>query len=159
LDIEPQPEPYTFFLDKGLGKFSVATAMRAIGLKVETYAECYPGKDRIREGGDQKWLVEVGRRGRVILTKDKNIRRNQVEIAALLMSGAPAFALTSGSISGEQMGKILVKAMPEIHRFLATYPPPYVTIVHGSSRVEMLLSATDLAARLSKPDQPEAGSV
>jgi PIN like domain len=169
LNTEPQPEvpdelvaanpvqDPTFFTDRGLGKYVVPDMLRAIGLKVVTYAECYPGMDQVREGGDQKWLLEVGRRGWVVLTKDKCIRSNQLEIRALLDSGAPCFALTSGSIKGERMGEIFTKAMPETKAFLVMHTPPYVAIVNGSAKVQMLFSAAELANRLIPPNK--GGSV
>jgi hypothetical protein len=136
-----------FFLDRCLGRYEVAKALRGIGVAVEVYSDRYPGTDRQREVSDREWLAEVGALGRVVLSKDKNIRRNQIELAALLSSGAPAFVLTAGSIKGEEMGRSFVAAMPKIRRFLRRFKPPFVATVSRSGAVQIFLTAAEIHKR------------
>jgi hypothetical protein len=98
-------------------------------VRVEVHADHFPQTETSPEEHDGTWLVEVGRKGWVVLTKDEKIRRNQIELAALLSSGAPSFASTAGNITGEQLANRLLVAMPEIRRFLKKHRPPFVATV------------------------------
>lgn len=62
------------------------------------------------------WLPAVGAQGWIVLTKDKNIRRNVLEIEAILNAGVRAFVLTATELRKEQQAEILLKAMPKISR-------------------------------------------
>jgi len=84
----------------------------------------------------------------VILSKDKNIRRNQIEIAAVLKSGAPAFFLTSGSVTAGQMGRSFIAAMPQIHNILKRHRPPYIATISHGGIVRMFLTHADLIKRI-----------
>jgi hypothetical protein len=48
-----------------------------------------------------------------VLTKDRHIRNNQVEIAALLASGSASFVLTAASLTGAAMATGFVQALRE----------------------------------------------
>ncbi|WP_437796354.1 hypothetical protein [Sorangium sp. So ce693] len=56
-------EPFTYFVDRSLGRGLVVEALRAAKLAHDDhFAQNTP---------DAEWLVEIGRRGWVVLTKDK----------------------------------------------------------------------------------------
>ena len=86
----------TFFVDENYG-LSIVQSLRGFGrTHVEHLLETF-------EAGtiDEKWLEYVGKRGYALITKDKNIRKNPKEKAALLKHKIVAFYL-----GGEQMGVI-----------------------------------------------------
>jgi hypothetical protein len=89
------PPEFVFFLDRSLGRVHVSQALRALGADVKVHDDHFPLHAR-----DSDWLPEVGRRGWVVLMKDKRIRRNQLERDALLAAGVRAFVLTSGNLTG-----------------------------------------------------------
>jgi uncharacterized protein with PIN domain len=64
------PEPFTWFVDRALGR-RLAQELRAAGWKVEIHDDHFE-----QDAEDTLWLADVGRLGWVVLTKDKAIRRN-----------------------------------------------------------------------------------
>lgn len=61
----------TLFLDYQLGRYTVADKLRAAGARVEAHIDHFP-----QAAPDTEWIPEVGRRGWVLITRDKNICRN-----------------------------------------------------------------------------------
>jgi uncharacterized protein with PIN domain len=59
----------TFFVDRSLGR-RLGIALREAGWNVELHDDHF--KD---DTPDEKWLEEVGKKGWVVLTKDKAIRK------------------------------------------------------------------------------------
>jgi PIN like domain len=143
-----QHDDLVFFLDRCLGKKIVAERLGSAGLRVEVHADHFPETENSPEEHDGIWLITVGRKGWVILTKDERIRRNQIELAALLASGAPSFASTAGNITGEQLADSFLAAMPQIRRFLKRHQPPFIATVSRLGTVRMLLPHSDLIRRL-----------
>lgn len=69
----------TFYVDENLGRF-VAEALERGGFDVRPYYEYFAGLP------DVEWLPQVGAQHWILLTKDKNIRRRQLEVDAILNS-------------------------------------------------------------------------
>jgi hypothetical protein len=65
---------------------------------------------------DADWLPEVGNRGWIVLTKDDRIRYRKHEHEALVSAGVPAFVLTSGNLTGDEMAAIFAKFLPKMRR-------------------------------------------
>jgi hypothetical protein len=137
------PDPPVFFLDQCLGRNVVAGALRAVGEHVEVLTDHFDPATQ-----DSEWLRAVGRRGWIILTKDRHIRSNQIEIVELMASGAPCFTLTSANATGEDMARAFVTAMPVIKRFMEKFSPPFVATVSLSGAVSMLHTHSALIKRV-----------
>ena len=128
----PLPEP-VLFLDECLGTGDVADALREASARVEPLLDHFPAGTP-----DVDWLPEIGRRGWVLLTKDKWIRRRTVEKRALLSSGIAAFVLSSGDMGGAEMGQAFSKAYSRMRKLLRDYRPPFIAIVRASGSVTLL---------------------
>ena len=89
---------------------------------------------------DEAWLREVGRRGWIVLTKDTWIRRRSNERTALMHTGVRAFVLVAGNLSGSEMARVFVTALPAMHRFIARHNPPFIAKVTRSGAVSLLVS-------------------
>lgn len=74
------PEPLTYFLDRSLGRFKLATALRQAGLRVEVHDDYFQ-----QDATDEEWLAGVGQRGWIVLTKDEKIRYHVESYARLLL--------------------------------------------------------------------------
>lgn len=132
--LKPPSQP-TFFLDHSLGTVKVRAALIAKEAKVEVL------KEHFDEGiEDIEWLSEVGRRGWVVLTKDKAIRKREIEKRRLMNSGVAAFVLTSGGLSGDEMGKVFVVALPRMLRLLKRNRPPFIATITRKGNVSMYIS-------------------
>lgn len=139
-----QPRDLVFFTDKNLGLKIVPDALRAAGERVERKTDHFP-----QDADDSAWVPDVGARGWIILTADKNIRHNLIELVALLKSGTHSFILTSGNFTGEEMAKAFIGAMPQIKGIVATIPPPAVCTVSKSGDVRVALTHNDLIAKVA----------
>ena len=132
-----------------MGLNIVPEAIRALGeevaLKTDHFDEDTP---------DEVWIPDVGKRGWIILSKDKNIRRNQIEIVQLLQSGTHSFVLTSGNQKGDQMAAAFVTAMPTIKDMIKKFRPPFVGTVTASGDVRVLMTHDALIDRVSNPPPP-----
>src|SRR5690348_7425758 len=95
-----QPRDLVFFTDKMLGLYTVPNALRAAGEKVECKTDHYD-----QETEDAIWVPEVGAKGWIILSADKGLKHNLIEIVALLKSNTHSFLFTSADFSGPEMAK------------------------------------------------------
>jgi len=131
-------EPLVFFTDAMLGRRVIPGALRAAGERVEAHDENFkPGTP------DSEWLLEVGKRGWVVLTKDKRIRYRPIETAALWRARVRAFVLVArGDLSGAEIGSIFVKALPAMRRFCAEVQPPFIAHVFKDSGVKLVRPGT-----------------
>ena len=127
------PEPLVFFIDRSLGRKIVAQALREVGESVEIHDEHFAPDAR-----DEAWLVEVGKRGWIVLTKDDRIRYRVTERTALTSARVRAFVLTSSQLQGVEMAAAFVKALPRIKRLIANRAPPFIGRVARSGKVSLL---------------------
>jgi hypothetical protein len=123
-----------FFVDRSLGSEVVPEALRDADLVVHVMADVYE-LDTLE---DERWINEQTKLGRVLLTKDKRIRRNEAEKEAVLDSGARMFTIPSGSLTGAQMAERLVHHR---HRIVqkSRKDGPFIYLVH-STTLELVLS-------------------
>lgn len=124
----------------------VPDALRACGERVESMTDHFAD-----DTPDNVWLAEVGKRGWIILTKDRAIGRNIVEIVQLLRSGTHAFILTSGNQTGAEMVRAFTTALPTIKKIAAKFQPPFVGTITASGHVRVLMTHTQLIERASDP--------
>lgn len=129
---DPQPDPPIFFIDRALGSKTVPTALSNAGFLVEIHDDHFRG-----DAPDTEWLTEVGKRGWVVLSKDKLIRKRPLERNALINAKVAAFILTSGNLKGEEMGKIFVRARKRMLKFLSTHTRPFIATVTRNGEVKM----------------------
>src|SRR4051794_22134213 len=85
---EKRLEPFTFFVDRSLGRVTVPNALRKVGLKVEVHADHFD-----HDAPDTEWLRRCGEEGWVVLAKDRAIKKNPLERQALISHGLAAFFL------------------------------------------------------------------
>jgi hypothetical protein len=57
---------------------------------------------------DAEWLPEIGKRGWVLITKDKAISRRPIELNAIIAANVRAFVLTKGQQTGPDAAAMLV---------------------------------------------------
>lgn len=126
-------EPYTYFIDHSLGGKQIAALYRDHGRGVHILREVFP-----QDINDVDWLPKVGANGWVVLTKDKDIRRNEVERAALFGSNVAAFIFRIGGMKGEQVANVALAALPRIERALRVHEAPFIARVADGGSVTML---------------------
>jgi hypothetical protein len=128
-----------------LGQKIVAERLRAAGAHVECMTDHFA-----EDTPDAVWLAEVGRRGWIVLSKDKYLRHNLLEVVALLRSNTYAFVLTSGNDTGREMAAAFLAAMKDMKEIIARMPPPLLGRVSKSGKVTITHTHFDLIKR-AKP--------
>lgn len=113
-----------YFVDRSLQCRLVVRALQDAGANLRLHSEHFDDDE-----DDQVWLPEAARRGWVILTRDKRIRRRPIEKQALMGSGARAFVLSSGNMRGQEMADLLVANLHKIERVVLNTNPPFVAVV------------------------------
>jgi PIN like domain len=103
-------------------------ALAQAGYDVRSYA------DHFRGSKDEEWLPAVGDAHWVVITKDQNIRRNQLEIDAILNAGVRAFVVTAGGMHRENQVGLLLRVMPKICR-ICHQRGPFIFNITGSGLV------------------------
>lgn len=131
----PQPpEDLTFFLDRQLGRYKVASALRAAGVTVEVHDDHFP-----QSAPDIEWLAAVGAKGWIVVTRDDRIRYRVAEKQALRRAGVRAFVLAArGDLRVEQLAEIFLRAVPKIRRMIAEQKPPFIAKISRDATVVML---------------------
>jgi hypothetical protein len=127
------PESLVFFIDRSLGRKIVAQALRQAGETVEIHDDHF-----VADATDEDWLLEVGKRGWIVLTKDDRIRYRTTERTALATARVRAFVLTSSQLQGAEMAVAFLAALPRIKRLIAKHNPPFIGRVSRSGMVSML---------------------
>ncbi len=134
------PEPFTWFIDRCLGR-KIVVGLRAAGFSVEEHASHFA-----TDAPDAEWLGEAGRRGWVVLTKDKAVRRNALELAAILAGHVACFSLGHGNLRAEQMAQAFVAARSRMEKALRRYDPPMTASVTSTGHVSVLMTSGQLLA-------------
>lgn len=116
----------TFFLDHQIGRYQVADALRGAGALVEVHLDHFPG-----DMADADWIPDVAKRNWVMITKDKNIRRNPLERAAYQAAGLRGFVCTGRDMNAKELGNLLVQCLPGMTRRVAGRAGP---LLFGISR-------------------------
>ncbi len=135
------PEPFTWFVDRSLGRRIVAD-LRAAGFEVEEHDPHFA-----EDAPDAEWLGEAGRRGWVVLTKDKAVRHNALELAAIRTSGVACFSLGHGNLKAEQMAQAFIAARRRMEKTLRRFNPPTTVSVTATGHVRVLMAAGQLLAQ------------
>ena len=96
---------------------------------------------------DAEWIPEVAAKQWVILTKDKAIRRDSIELGAALASRAFYFTLGGANYTAEEMAAIIVHHLVTIERIVRHRAPP---VIAQLNRQELLLRGDDGMLRTVK---------
>ena len=133
------PESITFFLDRALGKHTVAKRLIQEGKKLKEteinvrHLEDFPNFNQSTP--DEEWLEFAGEKSFVVLTKDRRIRYRAPERIMVVKHGVRVFALTRGNWTGEQMAEIFAKALKPMCNFLRKNPAPFIATVSKSGKI------------------------
>ena len=100
-----------FFTDRDLGK-QFPALLRNAGISVEGHADHF-----LDDAKDEDWIVEVGKRGWVVLTHDKRIRYKPNELAAVKAAGIAMFVLI-GKAPHAVLAQNFINTINRIEAFL-----------------------------------------
>ena len=82
------------FVDRSLGAQQIAAALREAGASVVVHDDEFA-----KDTPDEVWLKEAGRRGWLVVSKDKRIATRTLELLAIARAGARVFILGAGNMT------------------------------------------------------------
>jgi hypothetical protein len=132
------PEPFTFLIDRCLGRVAVPDAIRAIlegGERVEHLDEHFP-----QNAKDDEWITAIGQRGWIILTKASALRRNPLEIAAMKSAETAVFIFANANAKSEQVAAGFRIALPRIRRATRRFAVPVLGRVNLAGELAVMWS-------------------
>ncbi len=130
----PHQRPaWRLFIDRDAWSYALDAALRAQGIPFEAHRDHFAN-----DTPDTEWIGIVGARGWLALTRDQRIRHRHNELADVRAAGLHLFALSSGNLSSQQTGVIVVQAWPAIQRAAARQAPPAIWSVSRSAQVTLL---------------------
>lgn len=89
---------------------------------------------------DATWIPVVGARKWVIVTKDVAMRRNPLELRALLAAGTSVFFFANASLPGAKVGAALALAIPGMRTAMRRFRVPMIGRINAAGEVTMLYS-------------------
>ncbi|RFP58920.1 MAG: hypothetical protein BJG00_010545 [Limnothrix sp. CACIAM 69d] len=143
MSVENAPKPLVFFVDRCLGR-KVFNALKQAGLTVKFH------DDEFAQGTeDQDWLLVVGQRGWIVLTKDQAIGRNSIERIAVASANVRFFTLNRQDCTGAEMADIFCKAIGAMQNFIRKHPAPFMAKVNRAGKVEGWRDRDELLREIS----------
>ena len=125
--------PLIYFVDECLGRHFVAEAFRAAGAAVEMH------HDHFQPGAlDDDWLPVVGARKWIVLTKDRHIRRRDLEINAIVNARVRTFVLTAADLTGPEQASAFVRALKKMDRIASALAGPFIGRVSEAGGISLL---------------------
>jgi predicted nuclease of predicted toxin-antitoxin system len=140
--VTPSTEPI-FFIDWCIGK-TVANALVKAGAHIEHHGDHFN-----QNTPDMEWLPIVGDRGWVVLTKDKAIAKNQLELMAIASAEVKVFILVSGNLTRQDMADLFVDVLEKLKKFSQGNQAPFIAKVFKERRVELWRTRTQLLKMLA----------
>ncbi|MEH2464175.1 hypothetical protein [Nostoc sp.] len=85
-----QPQSITFFIDRCLGNRRIVEMLRSAGVTIKIHDKHFD-----KGAQDVDWLPQVGKMGKVVLTKDGKISNNLLERIAVARAQVKMFIFAS----------------------------------------------------------------
>lgn len=127
-----------FFIDWCLGK-TVADALEAVNVQIERHGDHFQ-----QSTPDTEWLSVAGDRDWVVLTKDKAIGKNILELRAIAKAHVKVFALASGNLTRQDMANLFVQAISKLEKFSQGNKPPFIAKIYKNGTVKVWRNRTEL---------------
>ncbi|HYT57716.1 MAG TPA: hypothetical protein VEQ38_23660 [Verrucomicrobiae bacterium] len=129
----PPDIAHVFFIDRSLGQKIIAGRLRQSGVHVEIHDDHFP-----QNALDEDWLLEVGEREWIVLTKDDRLRYRPAALEAYRRNNVRVFIFGSSGMKAQEMADAFVKALPKILRFARNKPAPFFARISRTGLVSSL---------------------
>ncbi len=136
-------EPVIFFIDRCLGRDKVPKALREAGARVEIHDDHFPQNIR-----DEDWLIEVGNRQWVVLTKDERIGYRTSQLLSIVQANVKVFVLASRNLSGDAIALTFVNTLPRMTKFALNNHPPFIAKIYYPGRVIPWIKNTQIFRKI-----------
>lgn len=127
-----------FFIDWCLGR-TVADALEAANVQIERHGDHFQ-----QSTPDTEWLAVAGEKGWIVLTKDKAIGKNILELRAIAKANVKVFALASGNLTRQNMAHLFVQTISKLEKFSQGNQPPFIAKLYKTGTVKLWRNRTEL---------------
>lgn len=127
---DSRPSEPVLFLDRNLGKHTIAERLRQRGQQVETHDDHLP-----IDAPDADWIALVAANGWLAVTKDKNIRYRIAEIEAIRSCGARVLVVRAKNATGNDIADLLIAHLEKVAMYARTVPAPFVIGIDRSGKL------------------------
>jgi hypothetical protein len=116
------------FWDKNTPK-TIPQALRTLKVPlagIHHYLERFPLSDNLPEGGDDRWLSEVGKWGWVVISQDYHLHERENERYALKQHNIGCFYLWGAEAPKWEIMRCFARAYDKIIEAADNTPRPYI---------------------------------
>jgi hypothetical protein len=117
------------FIDRCAWSNRLGDALTELGIPFIPHHDCFAPACP-----DEDWLEVAGKKGWIVLTRDKNIRRKPNELRAFREHGVIAFVLTGGDATAADIAVLVSALYPKMMRKVKGAKPPsmFTLIMSGN---------------------------
>lgn len=116
-----------FFTDRDLGHL-FPQILRDAGLQVERHDDYFQP-----DTPDDVWLPEVGRRGWIAISRNKDIYYQPNECDAIMRAGTALFIVIGPGANTLDLARNFIACRHKIERFIQANRPPFIARVYRPS--------------------------
>jgi hypothetical protein len=116
----------SYFIDRCLGHYDLPRLLREAGMDLVTHRDF----GVLHDEEDVVWIPKVAKAGYVILTSDKDIRKNPLELQAVIQSRALYFVLGRGSRTAQRNAEIIKAHRRQIEDLARDHAGPLISQIN-----------------------------
>ena len=115
------------FWDKNIPK-TIPKALKSLSIPqgIEWYIMHFPLSDKYPEGGDDRWLSQVGDWGWIVISQDYHFHERDNERYALKQHGVGCFYLWGAEATKWEIMRCFARAYDKIIQVADTMPRPFI---------------------------------
>ncbi|HKP74680.1 MAG TPA: hypothetical protein VJT67_04020 [Longimicrobiaceae bacterium] len=114
-----------FFADRNLGTRIFPAILRDAGLVVHLHQDHFP-----QNAPDVLWVAKAAEAGWPIISPDKRISRDTLEVEAAMTSGAAMFCMSGGHHPAELQARNFLRCLPAVLRILENTSRPFIAKIY-----------------------------
>lgn len=127
---QDRPLEPVFFIDRCLGRHALVDELKRLRIEIK----CVMHDDVFPQNTlDPEWMPQVAENGYVVLTRDKRIGWNRLELEVVARTGLCVFAVKCQKKTAG-IAQMLSKALPKIGRYLAKKPAPFIAKIRYGNK-------------------------
>ena len=112
----------------------IADALRSAGISCELHDDHLP-----IDAPDEDWIALAGRKGWIVLTKDKNIRYRHAQLASIKKNATRIIVIRAKNATGLEIAELLLKGKNRIYRFHSSEDAPLIAAIYRDGRIKPYL--------------------
>jgi hypothetical protein len=119
------PEDFVLFLDENLCNCKpILTSLDQAGVKYERHLDHWKAGTP-----DNEWIPVVGEKGWILLTRDQNIRYNELELKQIVAAKVKEFVVLGGNLNRDELAELITAALPAMKKLCKKQKPPFIVSI------------------------------